>query len=110
VDKNLLAAFSPSCRVARWYIFQTKNPILGKFWRVLQWKIYGHLIFLLPFGIFLWPFGIFFSRCGMLYQKKSGNPAELYLFALSFLYFLYFFAICARIPAGMDLIRMNKAF
>jgi hypothetical protein len=25
----------PVTRVARWYIFKTKNPILGKFWRVL---------------------------------------------------------------------------
>jgi hypothetical protein len=26
--------------------FQTKNPNLGKFWKVLQWKM---LVFLLPF-------------------------------------------------------------
>jgi hypothetical protein len=57
--------------------FQTKNPNLGKFWGVLQWKMlvyfmdnlsifcsfvifYGHLVYFLPFGI--------------LYQEKSGNP------------------------------------
>jgi hypothetical protein len=35
-----------STRVARWHIFQTKNPNLGKFWRVLQWKMfYGHLVY-----------------------------------------------------------------
>jgi hypothetical protein len=61
--------------------FQTQTPNLGKFWRVLQyievvgifnghfWYIYGHLVYLRPFGIFtaIWyvlgPFGIF---CGHL--------------------------------------------
>jgi hypothetical protein len=51
--------------------FQTKNPILGKFWRVLQWKmfsiIYGHLVYFM----FIW---YNFSRFGMLYQENSGNP------------------------------------
>jgi hypothetical protein len=36
--------------------FQTKNPSLGKFWRALQWKMFGiflvRLVFLRPFGIF----------------------------------------------------------
>jgi hypothetical protein len=48
-----------SIRVARWHAyFQTKNPNLGKFWRVLQFKIqnfgtfYGHCSILIPFGIF----------------------------------------------------------
>jgi hypothetical protein len=27
------------CKVARWFVFKPKIPILGKFWRVLQWKI-----------------------------------------------------------------------
>jgi hypothetical protein len=49
--------------------FQTKNPNLGKFWRVLQWKMFA---FLCPFGLFyghwkhfmtiwyiLWSFGTF---------------------------------------------------
>jgi hypothetical protein len=53
--------------------FQTKNPNLGKFWRVLQWKIlvyfktvwsillsfeifYGHLVYFM----YVWSFGIFF--------------------------------------------------
>jgi hypothetical protein len=47
--------------------FQTKNPNLGKFWRVLQWKILVYFItirFILgPFANILWPFGIF---CGHL--------------------------------------------
>jgi hypothetical protein len=36
--------------------FQTKNPNLGKFWRVLQWKMFVYFMsiwsILLPFGIF----------------------------------------------------------
>jgi hypothetical protein len=84
--------------------FETKNPNLGKFWRVLQWEIlvyfYVHLVYftviwsiLRPFGLFyghlvycivIWsisrPFGIFhgylvyFPRFGMLHQENSGNP------------------------------------
>jgi hypothetical protein len=85
--------------------FQTQTPNLGKFWRVLQyievvgifnghfWYIYGHLVYLRPFGIFtaIWyvlgPFGIFcghlvyfmvirniVSRFGMLYQRKIWQP------------------------------------
>jgi hypothetical protein len=64
--------------------FQTKNPNLGKFWRVLQWKIlvyfmaiwsilrifdifYGHLVYFPP----SWQT---FSRFGLLHKEKSGNP------------------------------------
>jgi hypothetical protein len=64
--------------------FQTKNPILGKFWMVLLLKIlvyfmtiwsilrpleifYGHLAY---FGI-IW---CIFPRIGFLYHEKSGNP------------------------------------
>jgi hypothetical protein len=70
--------------------FQTKNPNLGKFWRVLQWKMLVYFMtiwsILLPFGLFychlvyfiairyiLWLFIIFF-QFGMLYEEKSGNP------------------------------------
>jgi hypothetical protein len=55
--------------------FQTKNPNLGKFWRVLQWKMlvyftdiwsilrsfvifYGHLVHFTVFCHILWTFGI----------------------------------------------------
>jgi hypothetical protein len=65
--------------------FQTKNPNLGKFWRVLQWKIlapsmtiwsilrpleifYGHLVHF----VVIWYIS---PRFGNLYQEKSGNPA-----------------------------------
>jgi hypothetical protein len=64
--------------------FQTKNPNLGKFCRVLLWKIlglfYDHLVYFTAIGNILWPFGIFcgilvcFPRLGILYLEKSGNP------------------------------------
>jgi hypothetical protein len=64
--------------------FQTKNPNLGKFWRVLLWTIlaylmtisfilrqlkifYGHLIYFVLTGYN-------FPRFGILDQEKSGNP------------------------------------
>jgi hypothetical protein len=66
--------------------FQTKNPNLGKFWRVLQWEIfiyfmiiwsilrpleifYGHLVYF----VVIWYIS---RRFGILYQEKSGNPAS----------------------------------
>jgi hypothetical protein len=71
-------------RVARGYIFKPKNPNLGKFCRVLQWKMLVYLVYswpiLLIFAILcvhlvnfvvIWNI---FSRFGMLYQEKSGNP------------------------------------
>jgi hypothetical protein len=52
--------------------FQTKNPNLGKFWRVLQqkmltiwmaiWSIYGHLVYFLTILYILWPFGMFWAN------------------------------------------------
>jgi hypothetical protein len=59
--------------------FQTKNPNLGKFGRVLQWKMDTWSI-LTVFCYILCTFGIvcgnlvYFSRFGMLYKEKSGNP------------------------------------
>jgi hypothetical protein len=42
--------------VARVQIFKPKNPNLGKFWRVLQWKMFGYVMAIWPilqsFGIF----------------------------------------------------------
>jgi hypothetical protein len=63
--------------------FQTKNPNLGKFCRVLQWKIlvyfmtiwsilrpleifYGHLVYF----VVIW---YIFPRFGILDQEKSGT-------------------------------------
>jgi hypothetical protein len=64
--------------------FQTKNPNLGKFWKVLLWKIlvnfmtnwpilrplekfYFHLVY---FVVILY----IFPRFGISDQEKSGNP------------------------------------
>jgi hypothetical protein len=57
--------------------FQTKNTNLGKFWRLLQWKM---LVYFMAMWSNLWQFGIFcghlvyfmvtwyiFPRVGMLY-------------------------------------------
>jgi hypothetical protein len=67
--------------------FQTRIPNLGKFWRVLQWKM---LVYFMAIWPTVRPFGIFcdrleylraiyyiftISRFGILYQEKSGNPA-----------------------------------
>jgi hypothetical protein len=30
---------APTYMVARWHIFKPKNPILGTFWRDLDWKL-----------------------------------------------------------------------
>jgi hypothetical protein len=44
-------------------IFLTKNTNLGKFWRALEWKMfgifYGHLEYLMAIWYILWTFGIF---------------------------------------------------
>jgi hypothetical protein len=64
--------------------FRTKNPNLGKCWKVLQWKMLVYFMdtwsILRSFVIFygfgigsLWKFGNF-SRFGILYEEKSGNP------------------------------------
>jgi hypothetical protein len=58
--------------------FQTKNPTLDKFWRVLQWKMSVYFIgtwtILRTFGHLVY-FVVFFPHFGILYQEKSGNPA-----------------------------------
>jgi hypothetical protein len=60
--------------------FQTKNPNLGKFLKVLQRKMLG---FFMAFSLFtakwyiLWPFGTIwyiFPHFGTLHSEKSGNP------------------------------------
>jgi hypothetical protein len=68
--------------------FQTKNPNLGKFWRVLHWKMLVYFMetwsILMSFVLLdIWTFGIVrgnlvhFSHYGILYQEKSGNPGPL---------------------------------
>jgi hypothetical protein len=71
--------------------FQTKNRNLGKFWRILQWKILVYFLAIWsifrPFGIcILWPFGafyghlVYFPRFGMLYQEIYGNSVLMAYF------------------------------
>jgi hypothetical protein len=65
--------------------FQTKNSILGKLWRILQWKI---LVYVMAIWSILHHFDIYcghlvyfvviwyiFPLFGMPHPKKSGNPA-----------------------------------
>jgi hypothetical protein len=64
--------------------FQNKNQNLGKFWRVLQWKMMAYIkdtsTILRSFATFYGYFGIvcgnlvYFIPFGILYQEKSGNP------------------------------------
>jgi hypothetical protein len=64
--------------------FQTKNPNLEKFWKFLQWKMFGIFRAILsisrPTGIFYGHLVRFvvtwyiFTRFGKLYREKSGNP------------------------------------
>jgi hypothetical protein len=61
--------------------FQTENPNLGKFWRVLQWKmlVYFMYIWYTYFTFIcdiLWTFGILF-RFGVLQKEKSGNTGRI---------------------------------
>jgi hypothetical protein len=64
VSEKAASHLEQGCQMA---YFQTKNPNLGKFWRVLQWKM---LVYLMTFwstyftaiGNNLWPFGIFCSH------------------------------------------------
>jgi hypothetical protein len=82
-------------RVARWFVFKPKIQNLGKFWRVLQWKMivyfmdtrsilrslvvfYGHLVYIGSwwlFGIFF-PFWYFVPRKIWQPCKRRQNAAE----------------------------------
>jgi hypothetical protein len=67
--------------------FQTKNPNLGKFWMVLEWKIFGTFYVQLEYITAVWYilglFGNLVSSCymffhfGIFYQEKSGNPVTV---------------------------------
>jgi hypothetical protein len=48
-------------RVARWYIYQTQNPNLEKFWNFGMETVGMYILW--PFGIpTLWPFGTFYGH------------------------------------------------
>jgi hypothetical protein len=68
-------------------IFSNKNPSLGEYLRILQWKMCVYFINIWPI---LRPIGIFYAHfvyftviwyiCfhfGLLYQEKSGNPGSV---------------------------------
>jgi hypothetical protein len=78
--------------------FQTKKSNLGKFWRVLQWKMLvyfmsilstlrpwkifcGHLVYFVAIWYILWSFGVFFPV--LVYCTKK-NLATLQLIIRSF--------------------------
>jgi hypothetical protein len=67
--------------------FQTKNPILGKFWRGLAMEdvgiFYGHLVIFTDIwytyvfcGHLVQEHGylVYFTRFGILYKEKCGSP------------------------------------
>jgi hypothetical protein len=68
------------------FCFRTKNPDLGKFWRVLRWKTLVYFMStwstLRPLEILYWHLvnivvvWYILPRFGMLYQEKSGSPIE----------------------------------
>jgi hypothetical protein len=75
--------------------FHTKNPTLGKFLKVLQWKTLVHFMDIwsmyftaIWYILWLsWSFGTnIFPRLGMLYREKSDNPVgyQELLFQISF--------------------------
>jgi hypothetical protein len=53
--------FAENTRVARWFVFKQKIPILGKFWRALESKM---LIYFIAIWNILRPFGIFYDHFG----------------------------------------------
>jgi hypothetical protein len=74
-------------RFARGYIYKPENPNLGKFWRVLQWKIlvgifYGyifgqfsvHLVYFITRLVYFMVIWYMFPVFGIFYHEKSGNP------------------------------------
>jgi hypothetical protein len=79
----------PFIRVARFYIFKPKNSNLGKFWRVLQWKMLVYLMviwsILRSFGMaiwyILWLLGIFFPFWYVV-QRKIWQPCTPSVFNL----------------------------
>jgi hypothetical protein len=66
-----------SKRSSQMVYFLAKNPNLGKFWRVLQWKM---LVYFMAIWYILWHFGIFcghlayFHSFGIESQQKIWQP------------------------------------
>jgi hypothetical protein len=63
-EENLRMCLQCAMQGCQMLYFETKNPNLGKIWRVLQWKMMvhfnGHLAYFTSIWYIFWPFGIFF--------------------------------------------------
>jgi hypothetical protein len=68
--KNHKAHFSGGEQGCQMKYFNTKNAILGIFWRALEWKM---LIYFMAIGRFNGHL-VHFPHFGILYQEKYGNP------------------------------------
>jgi hypothetical protein len=84
LDENAIKKISHGVQGCQMVSFKTKNLNLGKFWRILDWKM---LIYFMAIWNILHTFGIFydhlvhfvfiwytFSCFGIVYLEKSGNP------------------------------------
>jgi hypothetical protein len=62
--------------------FQTKNPNLGKFWRVLLWEnldiIYDPLVYFTAIGNISWAFGIFCSNLVYFSPFPDFGPRKIW--------------------------------
>jgi hypothetical protein len=71
-----LAATYLSPGVARWFIFvHTKNPILGQFWRALEWKV---LAYFMAIKNILRPFGIIYDHLAIYGNVVYFSPFLVY--------------------------------
>jgi hypothetical protein len=95
--------------------FQTKNSDLGKFWRVLQWKILVYFIaiwsILRPFGIFCGNYiGIFFP-VWIFWTKKNLATLQSCLWnpnSLLFQNVLPFGGLCSKLDQGDQIGRPTR--
>jgi hypothetical protein len=78
--------FQGQVRVARWQIYKPKNPNLGNFGRLLQWKMLGifcgHWVCFMALWYILWSFGLFYGTLVYFVVIKS----VLLLFGIFFPY------------------------
>jgi hypothetical protein len=84
VKKNCCVSCRHCCKMpahlgCQMAYFENKNPDLGKFCRVVRWKMLVYFVAIRsifpPFGIFYGHL-VYFPRFGILYLEKSGNPAK----------------------------------
>jgi hypothetical protein len=72
LDKCWLEVGIQGCQM---FYFQTKNPNMSKFWRVLQWKM---LVYVMDISSILRPLGIFYSLC----------PFGIYFMAIWYIFYI----------------------